>query len=133
MAGGLVLVSFELFPDNHKMPDTFPLGNVAFENRGTAGSLFVKEALGRRGLQFQKDGVRGTLPSGVDSVLFTAGGFAGPVKVEAKDRTGTVLFSRTLAPANQYISTLVHAPGMTHIELTGGGNEGVLVEIVVPC
>jgi hypothetical protein len=115
------------------MPDRFTLGGMEFENLGPAGSLFVNEAGGDRGLQFKPAGVLVRPPAGTSAALVTIGRFSSDVLVEAKDAVGVVLFSQKVQAPNSYTRVLVQCAGMSVIGLTGGGSEGIVAELVVPC
>jgi hypothetical protein len=128
----LHLIDFRTYPDNHQMPVSFSIAGVGFEAIGASGQLIVNDTAGDRGLQFEDTGVRVVLRRAVDGLLLTAGGFAGPVTLTALDSSGAVVHHQVLTPPDRLIRSVLNAPGVRTLELTGGGGEGVLVELVVP-
>jgi hypothetical protein len=114
------------------MPSQFTLGAVAFSAIDPTARLFVNDTAGDRGLQFEASGLHIDLPGVANAVLMLIGGFAGPIEARAFGIAGNLLKAKTVLPTNQYVQVLLQAVGMARVELTNGGNEGILVSIVVP-
>lgn len=131
-AAGLQVIDFSLYPDNTAMPPSFAIAGVAFDSLDSAGGLMVNETAASAALQFRAPGLRVTLRRAVDSVFLTAGGFAGTVKIAAFDAAGTQIQSQVISPANVFVRVLLHAQQTKYLELTGGGDEGMLLELVIP-
>ncbi|MBV7527269.1 hypothetical protein KW834_22935 [Pseudomonas sp. PDM29] len=131
-AGGLMLLDFRTYPDNHVMPADFTLAGVGFESIGGVGRLMVNDTANDRGLQFDASGLRVVLRRPVNGLLLYAGGFAGAITVTALDSSGAVIHQQVVKPANVLLRILLNAPNMRTLEFTGGGGEGMLVEMVTP-
>jgi len=131
-AGGLMLLDFRTYPDNYVMPADFAIAGVGFESISGNGRLMVNNTANDRGLQFDASGLRVVLCRPVNGLLLNAGGFAGAITVTALDSSGAVIHQQVIKPANVLIRILLNAPNMRTLEFTGGGGEGILVEIVLP-
>ena len=131
-AGGLVLVDFKTYPAGHVMPPAFAIAGIGFESMGASGRLMVKGNGADKGLEFTSDGLRVTLRRPVNGLLLSAGGFATPVTITARDSAGVVLHLQTLTPTQVIHRVLLNAPGTRTLEFTEGNGEGVLVELVIP-
>ena len=132
MPGILLSVEFNLFPDNHPMPPQFTLGGLAFSVLDPAARLFVNDTAGERGLQFEASGLGVDLPSLTNAVYMLIGGFAGPVEVRALGAAGNLLKIVRVLPPNQFVHMVLQSIGIARVELTGGGQEGILAGISVP-
>ncbi|MBU0606622.1 MAG: hypothetical protein KKI08_01995 [Armatimonadetes bacterium] len=130
MAAFVFKLEFSLFPDNTLMPAGFSLGGFRLDAVDTAEPLVVNETGNAKGLQFGPSGVKVGLPAAGHQIRVTAGGFAGPVTVTAWDVSDNVIKTEQLLPTNAYVVWNLHARDISRVELTGGGNEGILLEIV---
>jgi hypothetical protein len=133
VAGSLIVVDFRLFPSGHAMPASFTLGGIHFAAIDPATPLSVIDTAADRGLVFKTAGLRVGLPGPINGLRLTAGGFAGVVQVLAKDASGATLHTQQVLPTNTFVHVLLNVPGMTQLELVGGNNEGMLLELIVPC
>ena len=125
---------FSLFPDDTILGSHFTLSSYQFDDLGAEPS-FVNESGNEKGLQFEKAGVRVTLPVETDRVLVRAAAFAGAFQVAGVDKDGNVLFPVMIPGDNQAHNVNLTHPGIAFVEFTGGGNEGLIVSIsiTVPC
>lgn len=130
-AASLVLIDFRSYPDDHRMPQQFAIAGYGFESLA-GGRLMVNDTASDRGLQFDATGLRIALRRPVDSLVITAGGFAGAVTVKALDPFGSLIQQRQVLPPDRLVRFVLNAPNVSSLELTGGGNEGLLVELIVP-
>ena len=130
----LILVDFRLFPDNHPMPHNFTHGGLGFENIVAAGpALVVKPVPGDKGLEFPDSGLGVRLPAPTSGIYLRAGGFANPVTLTARDASGTVVQNHPILPANTIVTVLVPGPDVMEIDLVGGDNEGIFIELAWSC
>lgn len=128
----LQLLDFRTYPDNHLMPAAFTIAGIGFESIDGTSQPMVNAAANDLGLQFAASGLRVVLRRPVDSVLVSAGGFAGPITLTALDSAGAVLHQQEVKPGNVLVRLLLNAPATRTLEFTGGGGEGLLVELVLP-
>lgn len=130
-ASSLVLIDFRSYPDNHRMPPQFAIAGYGFETLA-GGRLMVNDTANDRGLQFDASGLRVILRRPVDSLVVTAGGFAGAVTVKAIDASGSLIQQHQILPTDRLVRFVLNAADVSSLELTGGGNEGLLVELIIP-
>jgi hypothetical protein len=123
-------VDFQGFQDNAKPGQMFNLGGFQFTALGP-NDLFVNDATTNvHGLQFDPDGIQIDLPSLASTVTLMAGSFTSePLEITALDGGGNVIAQTTIPADNSVHTDTLSGQGITSVVITGGGFEGVLVEI----
>lgn len=123
-------VDFNIFSDNHPMPDTFSQGGFTFMNRGAPGALFVNETLNERGLVVPPAGLLVKMPVDLHFVQIRFGTFAGPAIFEWLDQNQSSLGTSNLDFNNSFqdfaVTSFVPA---RYVRFTQGGNESMLRRI----
>jgi len=126
----LARASFRQDPNGTPMPSAFPRGGFYFEALDPMGHLRVMEVQGARGLRLEASGLSIRLPEPAGSVLVTVWGYA--VRAVAYGGAGDPVAEEQSAATAQDAWLHLTAPGIERVELTEGGGEGMLVEIVAP-
>jgi hypothetical protein len=121
---------FSLFADDTVLGPRFTLSGYEFVDQG-GNPAFVNESGTEKGLQFDKAGVRVTLPAETELVSVRAAAFAGPFRVAAMDNGGNVLYPVTIPDDNTAHDVQLTHPGIAFVDFAGGGNEGMIISISV--
>jgi hypothetical protein len=111
---------FSLFADDTVLGPRFTLSGFEFVDQGGDASS-VNESDIEKGLQFDKAGVRVTLPAETNLVVVRAAAFAGPFRVAAMDKDGNVLYPVTIPGDNTAHDVQLTHPGIALIDFAGGG------------
>jgi len=131
MAAFMFQLNFGLFPHSTPMPAWFDLGGFRVEAMDSTEPLTVIGTTNAMGLQFGPSGVKVGLPAAGHQIRVTAGGFGdAPVTVTAWNVSDNVIKTEQLLPTNAPVVWNLYARDISRVELTGGGNEGILLEIV---
>jgi hypothetical protein len=126
----ILTAEFSLFADDTVLGPRFTLSGYEFVDEGGYAS-FVNESGTEKGLQFDKAGVRVTLPAETNLVAVRAAAFASPLRVAAMDKDGNVLYPVMIPGGNTAHDVQLTHPGIALIEFAGGGNEGMIISISV--
>jgi len=122
-----------LFPNGFKPQMPFSLASWYFGLVSTTGGgmpPFISQQGTGRGLQFPDQGIKIKLPAPSLRVSVSVGVFSQPVKVELLSGRGTVIASMTTSVSNGYQTRVFRVRRkVTWVVLTGGNNEGILVEV----
>jgi hypothetical protein len=126
----LPCVDFYGYPDNAKPGRVFEIRGVRFTALG-ANEPFVNDvATGVHGLAFDQDGIQIDLPRPASVVTLTAGSWTPePLEITALDGDGNVVDQTTVPGDNSVHTIKLTGQGIASVVITGGGREGVLVEI----
>ena len=126
-------IDFSLFADNTVLGPNFALAGFQFTQAAGGPNMFVNVTAGEQGLQFPSAGMKIKLASPATSVTMRAGTFAGPFNVIASDSSGTQVASRAVNFGNAYGNVTLATTGnpITTLAFTGGGNEGILVQLCI--
>ena len=100
-------------------------------SRNRKGKLFVNRSSDRMMLQFMNEGLMIYLPDSSDLVDIKLAEFNTPVKLEVLDDRDVVLDSKTIDRDNstEWLRLKGNGFSIDTVRLSGGGNEGSLVEI----
>jgi hypothetical protein len=129
-----VCLDFSLFPDDAPMPaGNFTLAGFSFALVGAGSQAFVNESGNIKGLQFPNDGIKFKLPVQSTKLTLKIGQFASPVTVEVRRGQGpsstAILANRVTNSPNSVTTFNFRFRHKAHmVILTGGNNEGLLVE-----
>lgn len=83
--------------------------------------MFANRTDGEIGLQFTTAGVEVILPVAVDVVDLRVGAFAGPIKIIAKNSSGSVVGTLDITTLNKFLDVQLKAPKTTSVSLVNGG------------
>jgi hypothetical protein len=111
------------------MGASFELSGYVFRDMGISPGMFVNDTAGERGLQFKKAGISVTLPAPVRSVDLRLGAFSGTMTVSAKNLAGAVIATQTVPALNKFMDIRMVGSEIATLELTDGGDEGILIRI----
>lgn len=125
-----LIALFSFLPDNTALPVSFQMAGFTFSALAAAPPPIVNETAGERGYQFPSAGVVVTLPAVVSIVEIRACSFAGAVIVEALDGSGAAVARHQVA-ANQCSDLRLLGNRIATVQLSGGGNEGMIVRMGV--
>ena len=124
-----VCAQFGLYPDNHKMPKSFDSGGMTFRSVNATFSSFINVSGANQGLQFHDDGLTILFSSPPVRIALAIGAYATDVQLTAENMSGTLVSSQSIAGNNTVHSLSLVDASVAKLSLTGGGNEGLLVEI----
>ena len=124
---------FTLYSANTPFPVHFMIAAFDFGQLGGPHfpQLLVNTTASERGLRFPQQGMNIILPVPEQTVRLRIGTFNGPVDIEAVDSLGTTVKTKSIPSLNTYVNTSIRAPEISAVNLTGGGNEAILVRICV--
>lgn len=128
MASLTLTAEFLLFPDDTVLGPRFKLSGYTFRDLGSHPS-FVNISGAGKGLQFVTAGLEIRLPLPTDQVALRVAAYGTEVLVTGRDPAGAVLVQDTVPADNQPHDLHLAHSGIAFVELTGGGNEGIVESI----
>ena len=121
-------VDFSGYPDNTTFGNPFGLNSYQFT--GLGAEPFVNVSGGVVGLQFIDAGLEIDLPGPASAVTLDAASFTSrPLTLSALNSSGVAVANATVPGDNTVHNVALSGNNIVKVTITGGGNEGVLVEV----
>lgn len=125
-------IDFLGFPDDATFGPAFVLEGVRFTMLGTRDLSVNDVASGVHGLVFDEGGIQTDLPGPSSVITLTAGAwYPEPLEITALDSTGTSIDQAMVTADNSLHTHSLAGADITSIVITGGGGEGVLVDLCI--
>lgn len=126
-------VDFQAYPDNTQLGQSFHIGGLSFTGLGSVASLFVNDVSSNvRGLQFDPDGIQIDLPETSSEVSLQVGSYTNQsLNILALDSNEDVVDQQSVLGDNKIHTIHLTGQSIKSVVITGGGYEGVLVDICI--
>jgi hypothetical protein len=124
-----VCADFSVFEDNQEMGADFVLSDMQFSALGSELVPFINDSGDGPGLQFDPAGIRIKFPMPTSVVSIRAASYNAPLQIAALDANESPLVEQEVLPNQGITSRVLSSPEIVAVDVTGGGFEGLLVEI----
>jgi hypothetical protein len=108
------------------------LGGFTVTSFGAPAAYFINQSGSAIGLQFGDSGLNITAPAAAgpyQKIDVDAGAFSSDFTIKAADASGIGVGSLSIPHNNAVTSQSFAAPNADHVDIVGGGNEGLIVKI----